>query len=58
MTHIQDMVIQSHDGNVYLLPAFPKDWDVQFKFAVPGNTTVSGDYSSGKWVTKPVDIVQ
>jgi len=58
MTHIQDMVIQSHDGNVYLLPAFPKDWDVQFKFAVPGNTTVSGDYSSEKWVTKPVDIVQ
>lgn len=53
MTSIQDLVIQSYDGKVYLLPAFPKDWDVQFRFAVPGEASVWGNYKGGKWVDKP-----
>jgi len=50
---IQDLVIQSYDGQVYLLPAFPKDWNVRFKFAVPGKAYVWGEYRDGKWVEKP-----
>jgi len=52
-TAIQDMVIQSYDGKVYLLPAFPKDWNVKFRFAVPGKAYVWGEYHDGKWIEKP-----
>jgi len=53
MTTIQEMVMQCYDSSIYLLPAFPKDWNVCFKLAVPGKTFVSGEYSDGKWISEP-----
>ncbi len=54
MITLQDMVMQAYDGKVYLLPAFPKDWNVQFRMAVPGNAYVWGNYVGGKWTDKPM----
>jgi hypothetical protein len=33
---------------IYLLPAWPKDWDVSFKLHAPNNTTVEGQVVDGK----------
>ena len=35
-------------SKIYLLPAWPKDWDVRFKLHAPQQTTVEGVYRSGK----------
>lgn len=53
LTTIQEMVMQSYGNTVYMLPAFPKDWDVDFKLYIFGNNTVSGTYKAGKWMEKP-----
>jgi hypothetical protein len=36
---------------MYMLPAWPEKWDVNFKIHAPENTTVEGEYRSGK-ITK------
>jgi hypothetical protein len=33
---------------IYLLPAWPKDWNVSFKLHTPGKTTVECTYRAGK----------
>lgn len=51
MTGLQEMLLASEpkpDGKIYLLPAWPKDWDVQFKLHAPGGTVVECDYGNGK----------
>ena len=50
---VQDMVLQSYGNTIYVLPAFPKDWDVSFRLYTFGNNTVSGEYQQGKWIHKP-----
>lgn len=50
---LQLMVLQSHGDKVYLLPAFPADWNVDFKLHVRGGGVVEGDYRDGKWVKGP-----
>jgi hypothetical protein len=50
------MLLQSGDdsyGNttIVVFPAWPCDWDVQFKLWAPGNTTVEVDYQSGQLVS-------
>lgn len=50
---LQEMVVQVYGGTVYLLPAFPKDWEVSFKLHIPGCNTVTGEYKERKWVCKP-----
>ena len=35
-------------GRIYLLPAWPEDWDVSFKLHAPFNTTVECIYRDGK----------
>jgi alpha-L-fucosidase 2 len=37
---LQKMLLQEGDGKIYLLPAWPKEWDVNFKLHASGNTTV------------------
>lgn len=45
---LQAMLLQ-HDGKRLLLfPAWPKDWDVDFKLCAPYQTTVEGVYRAGK----------
>lgn len=51
---LQEMVMQAYDNKVYVLPAFPKDWDVKFKLYVPGDNSITGEYKEGKWMKKPV----
>lgn len=45
---LQSMLLQ-HDGRaIYLLPAWPREWDVEFKLQAPLNTTVECTYRAGK----------
>ena len=59
LTTLQFMLLQSDPsppacsagtggGNLYLLPAWPKNWNVSFKLHAPYNTTVEGVYRAGK----------
>ena len=48
LTTLQFMLLQSEGDKIYLLPAWPKDWNVSFKLHAPKNTTVEGVYRAGK----------
>jgi hypothetical protein len=45
---LQSMLLQSDGKNIYLLPAWPEDWDVTFKLCANDNTTVACVYRHGK----------
>ena len=47
---LQSMVVQEVNGKIYLLPAWPKSWDVDFKLHISGNTIVRGAVCDGKLV--------
>jgi alpha-L-fucosidase 2 len=47
-TALQRMLIQYDGDKILLFPAWPKDWDVDFKLHVPGNTTVEAKLINGK----------
>lgn len=46
---IQAMVMQADGDVIRLLPAWPKEWDVDFKLHAPNRTTVEGRYRGGRW---------
>jgi len=48
MKAFQSMVLQTDDRKIYLLPAWPRDWDVEFKLHAPCKTVVEGVYRRGK----------
>ncbi len=48
MKALQSMLIQADNGKVLLFPAWPGQWDVQFRLHAPMNTTVTGRLSNGK----------
>lgn len=48
MIGVQEMLLQTVDRKIYVLPAWPRDWDVDFKLHAPGNTTVEVVLKSGK----------
>jgi hypothetical protein len=48
LTTLQCMLLQSDGRRLYVLPAWPKNWDVSFKLHVPYNTTVEGVFKAGK----------
>ena len=50
MIGMQEMLMQTHAGKIRLMPAWPKDWDVDFKLHAPGKTIVSGSVHAGKVV--------
>jgi len=45
---LQQMLLQAVDKKLLLFPAWPKDWDVDFKLNAPFNTTVQGKLIHGK----------
>ena len=45
---LQVMLMQSDGRKIFLLPAWPKDWDADFKLHAPYNTVVSGRVERGK----------
>ena len=45
---LQLMLMQSEGRKIYLLPAWPKNWNASFKLHAPLNTTVEGVVRDGK----------
>ena len=48
LTTLQFMLLQTDGQKIYVLPAWPKNWNVSFKLHAPYNTTVEGVFKSGK----------
>lgn len=48
---LQSMLLQTEDRKIFLFPAWPKQWNVKFKFHAPESTTVEVEYANGK-ITK------
>ena len=48
MTGLQEMLLQSLEGQIYLLPAWPKDVDVEFKLWTEDGAYVECEYVDGK----------
>jgi hypothetical protein len=48
MVGLQDMLMQTVDQKILLFPAWPKDWDCEFKLHAPFGTTVAGILKAGK----------
>jgi len=45
---LQSMLLQIRGDKVLLFPAWPKDWDVNFKLHAPENTVIECVYRAGK----------
>jgi len=52
---LQAMLMQTDGRKIFLLPAWPKDWDVNFKLHAPYRTVVSGQVRQGKVVALSVE---
>ena len=48
LTLLQYMVMQVDGKTIYLLPAFPKTWDVEFRLHADKDTVVEAVYRGGK----------
>lgn len=48
LTTLQCMLLQSDGDTLYVLPAWPKSWNVNFKLHAPKRTTVEGEFRDGK----------
>ena len=48
---LQRMLAQEGNGKIYLLPAWPAEWDVDFKLHLEGGTVLTGTVKDGKLVT-------
>jgi hypothetical protein len=48
VTALQMMLMQWDGDKILLFPAWPKDWDVEFKLHAPRNTIVEGVYQEGR----------
>ena len=51
MMALQTMLMQCEGDKILLFPAWPKDWDVDFKLHAPKQTTVEGVLKDGKLET-------
>lgn len=47
MIGVQEMLLQTSGNTIYLLPAWPKEVDVDFKLRAPCNTILEVSYKSG-----------
>jgi hypothetical protein len=45
---VQALLLQTDGQKIYLLPAWPRNWDADFKLHAPANTIVSGKVKDGK----------
>ena len=48
MIQLQEMLLQTPGNALFLFPAWPKEWDVDFKLHAPRQTTVEGVLRGGK----------
>ncbi|WP_207532862.1 DUF5703 domain-containing protein [Desertivirga arenae] len=54
MIALQEMMMQTNGRKVYLLPAWPKDWDADVKLHAPFNTIIEASVKNGKVATLKV----
>jgi hypothetical protein len=52
---LQLMLMQTDEDRIRLLPAWPTEWDVDFKLHAPGQTTVEASIRDGRVVQMRVD---
>jgi hypothetical protein len=45
---VQSLLLQTDGRKIYLLPAWPRDWDCDFKLHAPLQTVVTGTVKNGK----------
>jgi hypothetical protein len=45
---LQAMLLQTDGERIYLLPAWPMDWDVTFKLHAPHRTIIEGEVRDGR----------
>ncbi|NMH88814.1 DUF5703 domain-containing protein [Flavivirga algicola] len=50
MINLQEMLVQTYGDSIFLLPAWPKDWDVKFKLHAPNQTCIEVELKDGKLV--------
>jgi len=50
MIGLQDMLMQTKGKYIYLLPAWPTDWNCDFKLHAPYSTIVEGTVRNGKLI--------
>ena len=48
MIGLQEMLMQTSENEIRLLPAWPEDWDVDFRLHAPENTIVEGSVRNGE----------
>jgi len=48
MTGLQEMLMQTDDKKIYLLPAWPANWNAAFRLHAPYNTIVEGQVINGR----------
>jgi hypothetical protein len=51
MIGLQEMLLQTIGDKIHVLPAWPKDWDVDFKLHAPKSTIVEVSYRNGEIVS-------
>lgn len=49
---LQSMLLQTVGDRIVLTPAWPKNWDVEFRLRAPRGTTIEGVYKDGALRTK------
>lgn len=54
MIGLQDMLVQCNGDKVFVLPAWPEEWDVDFKLHIPGKLVVEGVYMDGEMIKKQI----
>jgi hypothetical protein len=54
MIALQRMLLQYDRDDLWLFPAWPAEWDVDFRLHAPGETTVEGTYRDGDLVSVSV----
>lgn len=47
MAQLQEMLLQTPGNKLYLFPAWPADWDVDFKLHAPQQTVIEGSLKDG-----------
>lgn len=50
MIGLQEMLMQTNGDEIILFPAWPRDWDVDFKLCAPYKTTVQASLKNGELI--------
>ena len=48
MIGLQEMLMQTSENEIRLLPAWPEEWNVDFRLHAPKNTLVEGSVRNGE----------